>query len=52
MGPLNNAQQKNLVEKIVDDARSSGATVTTLGQRLDSALGPRPLHDAQRGHCG
>ncbi|BBY90339.1 aldehyde dehydrogenase [Mycobacterium gallinarum] len=37
MGPLNNAQQKNLVEKIVDDARSSGATVTTLGQRLDSA---------------
>ena len=37
MGPLNNAQQKSMVEKIVDDARASGAIVTTLGQRLDTA---------------
>ncbi|WP_137144031.1 aldehyde dehydrogenase family protein [Mycolicibacterium sp. CR10] len=37
MGPLNNAEQKGMVEKIVEEARASGATVTTLGQRLDTA---------------
>ncbi|KDE97315.1 aldehyde dehydrogenase [Mycolicibacterium aromaticivorans JS19b1 = JCM 16368] len=37
MGPLNNAQQKGMVEKIVEDARASGAIITTLGQRLDTA---------------
>lgn len=37
MGPLNNAQQKRVVEKLLDDARASGAVVTTLGQRLETA---------------
>ncbi|WP_300011028.1 aldehyde dehydrogenase family protein [Pseudonocardia sp.] len=37
MGPLNNAQQKGSVEKIVEEARTAGAVVTTLGQKLDTA---------------
>lgn len=37
MGPLNNAQQKGSVEKILEEARAAGAVVTTLGRKLDTA---------------
>lgn len=36
MGPLNNASQLQIVEKILEEATASGATVTTLGRKLDS----------------
>jgi aldehyde dehydrogenase len=37
MGPLNNANQLRIVEKMLADAAASDAVVTTLGHRLDSA---------------
>lgn len=36
MGPLNNASQLQIVEKILEEATASGASVTTLGRKLDS----------------
>jgi aldehyde dehydrogenase len=37
MGPLNNAEQLRIVEKMLADAAAGNAVVTTLGRRLDSA---------------